>query len=183
MSFHVASRKQFHNQDVFLSNKSFQSEKVLRSQAVAILKDEWRLERNRIEVWAGAMMCFSWRRKSIEYFAFPKSFSLLGKKFRPWLHAERKRSTRLSSCYLKVIKIGLNFCCVSSFIRWLASMASNSPGKGPNQTWVSCKCSSWKINRFGGLRALLLCQCTLLSFNHKLASLITLLNGGGVFRD
>ena len=50
MSFHVASRKQFHNQDVFLSNKSFQSEKVLRSQAVAILKDEWRLERNIIEV-------------------------------------------------------------------------------------------------------------------------------------
>ena len=50
VSFHVASRKKIHNQDVFLSDKSFQSEKVLRSQAVAILKDEWRLERNIIEV-------------------------------------------------------------------------------------------------------------------------------------
>lgn len=43
--------------------------------------------------------------------------------------------------------------------------------------------ASRKINRFGSLRALLLCQCTLLSLSHKLASLITVLNGGGVFRD
>ena len=40
------------------------------SQAVAILKDEWRLERNIIQAWACAVMCFSWRRKSIEYFCF-----------------------------------------------------------------------------------------------------------------
>lgn len=141
----------FHNHDIFLilSNKPTS----IRKLKIPLQSPYWRMNGDwNIEHYEGLSMRSDVLQLASEinriFLLVPNSFSLLDKKFRPWLHAERNRSNRLSSSYLKVIKIGLNFCCVSSFIRWLASMASNSPGKGQNQTRVSCK---WRLEKSTGL--------------------------------